>query len=69
MNNIELPKNIRYAIRMLNWHTRLVIKYTNIIQKYVQKNNLSCNKILNVKDSNKENGIANNQSTIFDYIN
>lgn len=62
----ELPKNVAYAVRMLSFHTRLVKKYTNIINKYATNcENNSKKKIDKVISEPYE---IENNFTIYDFI-
>ncbi len=62
----ELPKNVAYAVRMLSFHTRLVKKYTNIINKYVSKCENSSKK--NIDKVQSETYETDNRFTIYDFI-
>ncbi len=35
--NKDVPNKVKYAIKMLAFHTRLVNQYTNTINKYIEK--------------------------------
>lgn len=63
--NKEIPNKVKYAIRMLAFHTRLVNQYTNTINKYIEKNNRECKKQID-RLINKESN--DNQCTIYDFI-
>lgn len=67
MNNKNIPKNVRYAIRMLSFHTRLVTKYSNTIKAYVSKVNVETNKQVS-KLEKKEQVNSDNQCTIYDFM-
>lgn len=61
-------KKIEYSIRMLEWHTKLAIRYSNYIKKWLVKNNLSCEKEIQKVVKIFENSKDKNQTTIFDFI-
>lgn len=61
-------KKIQYSIRMLAWHTKLAVRYSNYIKSWLEKNNLNCEKefqrVMKVFVDEK----TNNQTTIYDFI-
>lgn len=59
----EVPRKVKYAIRMLEFHTRLVAKYTKIINNYME----DCKKVNSKLNKNIVEQHENNY-TIYDYI-
>lgn len=62
----SLPKNVVYAVRMLSFHTRLVKKYTSIINKYVTKCESNSKKHIDKIES--ESYQIGSNLTIYDFI-
>lgn len=62
----SLPKNVAYAIRMLSFHTRLVKKYTSIINRYVTKCESNSKKHIDKIESELYQEECN--LTIYDFI-
>lgn len=63
-----MNKKVKYAIRMLNWHTKLAKRYHDIVKNGLDLNNINYNEILmNYIESNKARK-DKDQVTIYDLI-
>lgn len=64
----KINKKIQYSIRMLSWHTKLATRYADYIKKWLNKNNLNCEKEVQKVMKTFSDSEDNNQTTIYDFI-
>ncbi|MBP3607032.1 MAG: hypothetical protein J6J11_01770 [Treponema sp.] len=61
-------KKVRYAIRMLSWHTRLARRYYDIVKSWLDSNNINYDTdLMNYIEKNKKRE-NDNQLTIYDFL-
>ena len=61
----DVPKKVKYAIRMIKFHTRLIAKYTKIINDYSDDCKKISNKSVNRINKNEQCEI---NYTIYDFL-
>lgn len=65
---IKASKKVQYAIRMLDWHTRLAKRYHDIVKNRLDSNGLDYNADLMNYIEKKKRKKNENQLTILDFL-
>lgn len=68
MEEIKASKKVQYAIRMMDWHSKLARRNYDIVKEWLDSNNLDFNADLMNYIEKKKKKENENQLTIFDFL-